>query len=379
MPTLTETDPRAIPSGDMPMSLPLFTVVLSGGAGSRLWPLSTSARPKQHHCLTGEDTMLAETLKRVAGIEGVDRQPGMIIGSSVHAATSRATLERLGEGAGRVISEPSGKNTAPAAALACLAALQETDDALVLLLPSDHHIGDVAAFRAAISTAARHASGGKLVAFGIMPTRPETGYGYIQRGEAVGDAFTIARFVEKPPLADAEAMLAEGGYDWNAGVFLFHAQTYLEELGRQKPDMLMATKAAFDAANVDANGDLTPAIEAWDSIEGDSIDYAVMQDTQLGMVVPVDMTWSDLGSFQTLWEMAALDDLENALIGDVLAHDAKGNYVRADGGRPVAVVGCEDLVVVDTGKAVLVMPRAKAQQVKKIVERLKAEGRTADY
>jgi mannose-1-phosphate guanylyltransferase/mannose-6-phosphate isomerase len=361
------------------MSLPLFTVVLSGGAGSRLWPLSTSAQPKQHHCLTGADTMLAETLKRVTGIEGVDRQPGMIIGSTAHAATSRETLERLGEGAGRVISEPSGKNTAPAAALACLAALQQDEEALVLLLPSDHHIGDVAAFRAAIAKAARHAAGGRLVAFGIMPTRPETGYGYIQRGEAVGDAFTIARFVEKPPLEDAEAMLAEGGYDWNAGIFLFHARTFLDELGRQKPDMLTATKAAFDAARIDASGDLTPDAKAWDAIKGDSIDYAVMQDTKCGMVVPVDMTWSDLGSFQTLWEMAARDGAGNAFVGDVLAHGASGNYVRADGGRPVAVVGCEDLVVVDTGKAVLVMPREKAQAVKQIVERLKDEGRKGDY
>jgi len=323
--------------------------------------------------------MLAETLKRVADIEGVERQPGMIIGSATHARISRETLERLGEGEGRVISEPSGKNTAPAAALACLAALQENEDALVLLLPSDHHIGDIPAFRAAIAKAARHASNGKLVAFGIMPTRPDTGYGYIQRGEVVDDAFTIARFVEKPPLADAEAMLAAGGYDWNAGIFLFHARTFLEELGRQKPDMLAATRAAFEAATIDAKGDLTPAAIHWETIKGDSIDYAVMQDTRLGMVVPVDMTWSDLGSFQTLWEMASLDEMENALIGDVLAHDAKGNYVRADGGRPVAVVGCEDLVVVDTSQAVLVMPRVKAQEVKQIVERLKADKRVADY
>ena len=361
------------------MSLPLFTVVLSGGAGSRLWPLSTSAKPKQHHTLTGEDTMLAETLKRVDGIEGVDRQPGMIIGSTAHAAISRETLERLGQGHGRVISEPSGKNTAPAAALACLAALEVSGDALVLLLPSDHHIGDVEAFRAAISRAARHAATGKLVAFGIKPTRPETGYGYIQRGEATDDAFQIARFVEKPPLADAEAMLASGGYDWNAGIFLFHAATFLAELGRERPAMMEATKAAFAAGDVNAKSDLTPDVTAWEKIEGDSIDYAVMQGTEKGMVVPVDMTWSDLGSFQTLWEMAERDSADNALLGDVLTHDAHGNYVRADGGRPVAVVGCTDMVVVDTGKAVLVMPREKAQQVKQIVQTLKAAKRCADY
>ncbi len=356
----------------------VIPVILSGGAGSRLWPLSTLERPKQYHRLTGADTMLAETLGRVSGIAGIVLDPAWIICGDDHAALSRETLDRLGHGDGRVICEPEGRNTAPAAALACLMACETDPDACLLILPSDHHIGNVAAFRDAVSRAAGHAQTGRLVAFGIRPSHPETGYGYIERGEPVGDGFEIARFVEKPPRELAESMLANGGFDWNAGIFLFHAGTFIAELGRLDPAMLEGVRASLAGAARASNGDLAPDADAWAATRSDSIDYAVMQGTDRGRVVAVDMDWSDLGSFQSLWERSGGDERGNVMVGDVLNVDSAGCYVRAEGGRPVALVGCEDMVVIDTGKAILVMPRARAQSVKEVVNALKAAGRTED-
>ena len=356
----------------------IVPVVLSGGAGSRLWPLSTQARPKQYHRLIGEDTMLAETLSRVSEIEGNEVAAPWIICGEAHAGLARETLNRLGHAAGRVIAEPSGRNTAPAAALACLLAVETHADALVLMLPSDHHIGNVAAFRAAIARGAADAAGGRLIAFGVTPTRPETGYGYIQTGAGrAAGVFEIRRFVEKPPLEQAEHMLAAGDYAWNAGIFLFHAATFVRELERLNPDMLNATRKALAAGKVD--GGLTmPEAGLWSAVPADSIDYAVMQETTLGSVVPADMDWSDLGSFQTMWEMSGKDEAGNALSGDVVQVGSSGSFVRNDGDRVIALVDCEDLVVVDTGSAVLVMPRARAQSVKTMVEALKAAGRKSD-
>lgn len=354
----------------------IFPVILSGGAGSRLWPLSTCARPKQYHRLTGADTMLAETLGRVRNVEGVQSEACWIICGEPHAAMAQETLSRTGIEGGRVICEPSGRNTAPAAALACALALQDDPEALVLILPSDHHIGNRAAFHEAIVKGARHAADRRLVAFGIRPSRPETGYGYIQRGAAQGDGYDIARFVEKPELAKAEAMLVSGDFDWNAGIFLFHAQTFLDELKRLRPDMHDETLRSIPG---EANGPVvTPTAEVWNRIPSDSIDYAVMQETDRGRVVPVDMSWSDVGSFATLWEMSDKDERGNALTGDVIEVGGKNNYVSATGGRVIALVGCEDMVVIETERGVLVMPRDKAQDVKKVVEHLKQAGRKAD-
>jgi mannose-1-phosphate guanylyltransferase/mannose-6-phosphate isomerase len=356
--------------------------ILSGGAGSRLWPLSTRARPKQYHALTTQVSMLADTLQRVAEIPGCQLASPAIICAADHAGLSRAILQAEGVRRATIVCEPQGRNTAPAAAMACLLAVEADPEALVLLLPSDHHIGAVAAFRAALAEGARHARAGRLVAFGVHPTRPETGYGYIARGpeEQGSGAFAIARFVEKPPLAQAEAMLAQGGHDWNAGIFLFHAATFLSELARLRPAMLAGVKAALENGTRTPDGAVTPQPALWAQVEADSIDYAVMQQTTHGLVVPVDMDWSDMGSFQTLWELAAHDPSGNALSGDALVCDgARGNLVRADGGRLIALVGCEDMVVVDTGSAVLVMPRSKAQSVRLVVEALKSAGRSADY
>jgi len=357
----------------MPDSL-IVPAVLSGGAGSRLWPLSRKARPKQFHTLAGGEMMLSETLLRLREFRAGEVAPPLVLGNAAHLGLSLEALDQAGAGDGVVILEPEGRNTAPAAAVACRYALSLDPEALVLIAPADHHIGRPAEFCEVLAAGAPLAAEGRIVTFGITPDGPETGFGYIRRGAPLGPGFAVDRFVEKPDRATAEDYLASGDYYWNAGIFLVHAATFLAELDRFRPDILGPADEALAQARREGRViALDP--DAWDACGSESIDYAVAEKTDRAAVVPANVQWNDVGSWASIYEIAAKDAAGNAFVGDVLHHDVRGCYVRAEGGRPVAVVGCEDLVVVDTPEAVCVLPRSAAQNVKKIVEALK-KGRT---
>ena len=318
---------------------PIRPVILSGGAGTRLWPLSRADRPKQFLALAGEESLLKATARRAAAW-------GAPI---VVAGREQALAVRVEVPDARLVLEPCARGTAAAVALAAAAA---GEGELLLVMPSDHHIEDEAAFRAAVATAAPLAADGWLVTFGIAPDRAETGYGYIKRGEALAEgAYRAARFAEKPDRATAEAWLAEGGWDWNAGIFLFDRDALLAALGEHAPEMLAAVTSDFASA---------PAA---------SIDTAVMEKAAKVAVVPVAMGWSDIGSWEALHALGPLDPGGNLLVGDVVAPDSRGCLVRSDG--PVVVaLGVEDLVIVATERAVLVVPRGESQRVREAIDAL---------
>ncbi|MBE1526917.1 mannose-1-phosphate guanylyltransferase/mannose-6-phosphate isomerase [Sphingopyxis sp. OAS728] len=329
-------------------------VILCGGAGTRLWPASRGARAKQFLDILGEESLFARTLARVAG-PGFGRP--LVICGTQHVAMVRA---QSGDHAPRLIVEPAPRNTAAAVALAVAGA---SPDALLLVMPSDHIITDVAAFHRAIGQAASLAREDWLVTFGIEPERPDTGFGYIASGAPIGDsAFAVRRFIEKPPLKDAEAMLAEGGYSWNAGIFLFRA-------GAMRAAMLTHCPAIFEAAEAGfakgaENGDTLLADRtAFEAAPSDSIDYAVMEKHDRVAVVPVAMGWSDLGSWQAVHALAGCDEAGNACAGDLFALDSRGCLVRAEGKR-VSLVGMEDVAVIVDGDDILVMPLARSQDVR---------------
>jgi mannose-1-phosphate guanylyltransferase/mannose-6-phosphate isomerase len=347
----------------------LQPVLLSGGSGTRLWPLSREAHPKQFLALAGDDTMLQATWLRVAPI--ADRAPIVVAGED-HRFLVAEQLRQAGAPTPAILLEPVGRNTAPAIAAAALQAIADGSDPLLLVLPSDHVVRDAEAFRAAVREASTAAAAGALVTFGIVPTAPETGFGYIQ-AEAGQGVRQVRRFVEKPDAATAQAYLDAGGYFWNSGMFLFRASRYLEELGRFRPDILDGTRAAFDAARRD--GDfirLDP--DAFAATPADSIDYAVMEGTDAAMVLPVDIGWNDVGSWSALWDVAERDADGNARHGDVIAVDSRNSYAYAR--RLVALVGVDDVVVVETDDAVLVARKDKVQQVKDVVALLKQEQRS---
>ncbi len=355
----------------------LLPAVLCGGVGSRLWPLSRRARPKQFHALAGPEPMLVDTLRRLGAPAGLNVLPPLIVGSVAHGDLLEDALRAAGIADGTILTEPDGRNSAPAVAMACLHALEcAGPDALALVMASDHHVGRPDAFREAVCAAADIAADGRLVTFGIPATRPETGFGYIRRGTPRLRGFDVDRFIEKPPRADAEAMLAAGGHDWNSGIFLVHAATLLAELERQRPQMADAVARAW-AARIRDERRMTPDRASWETIEGDSIDYAVMEQTSLASVVPVDMDWSDVGSWAAIAEIAAAGADANGNMappGTVLV-ETTGSLVHSLTGRLVALIGCEDLVIVDTPDALLVMPGEKAQTVKAAVEALRSAGR----
>ena len=345
-------------------------VLLSGGSGTRLWPLSRESHPKQFLALAGDDTMLQATWQRVAPIATA---APIVVANEEHRFLVAEQLRQIGAPVPSIILEPLGRNTAPAIAAAAMQAMAGGDDPLLLVLPSDHVIRDADAFRLAIAEALDAAAGGALVTFGIVPTSPETGFGYIQA--VVGEARIrrVARFVEKPDAATAASYLAEGGYYWNSGMFLFRASRYLEQLAHFRPDILAATRMALDNARVD--GDFIRLDrDAFAACPADSIDYAVMERTADAMVVPVDIGWSDLGSWSALWDVALRDAEGNATLGDVIAIDSRNSYVHAR--RLVALVGVDDLVVVETDDAVLVARKDRVQQVKDVVSQLKVGGRS---
>ena len=352
--------------------LKLTPVVLSGGAGTRLWPLSRELYPKQLLPLTGEHTMLQETVLRLKGLAVT---APVVVCNDAHRFVVAEQLRAIHAPARSIVLEPAGRNTAPAIALAALAAIGTgASDALLLVLPADHVIRDVSAFQVAVQTAATAARSGKLVTFGVVPHSPETGYGYIERGEADGDAWRIARFVEKPDRARAEEFLARGGYYWNSGMFVFGARVYLDELRRLAPDIAAACEQAFASAQRDLDFTRIDAA-AFAACRSESIDYAVMERTGSAVVVPLDAGWSDVGSWSSLHAACKADADDNVIRGDVLAEDTHGSYLHAES-RLVAVVGLKDHVVVETKDAVLVAPRDRVQDVKALVARIKGGGRS---
>jgi len=348
----------------------LQPVILSGGSGTRLWPLSRELFPKQLINLQGgSETLLQATLTRTEGLSGLV-SPAIVCNEN-HRFLVAEQVRALGVSGAKVILEPCARNTAPAIALAALAADPE---ALLLVLPADHVIQDKGAFQAAVSAAIPVAEQGKLVTFGVIPSAPETGYGYIRCGKSLGPAFAIDRFIEKPDRKTAEGFLAAGGYLWNSGMFLFKARRYLEELAKHAPAMLESTKAAVSTAKSDLDF-LRVDAAAFAKCPSDSIDYAVMEKTDAAAVVPLDAGWSDVGSWSSLHEALERDAAGNALRGDVLSVDTEGSFVLAES-RLVATVGLKDHVVVETKDAVLVAPKDRVQDVKKLVEKIKQDGRS---
>ena len=348
----------------------LQRVILSGGSGTRLWPLSRELFPKQLINLQGGDeTLLQATLTRTEGLPGL--LPPAIVCNENHRFLVAEQVRALGVSGAKVILESCARNTAPAIALAALIADPE---ALLLVLPADHVIQDKAAFQTAVATAVAVAEQGKLVTFGVVPSTPETGYGYIRCGKSLGPAFEIDRFIEKPDRKTAEGFLTSGGYLWNSGMFLFKARRYLEELDKYAPAMLEAAKEAVSAAMSDLDF-LRVDAAAFAKCPSDSIDYAVMEKTDSAAVVPLDAGWSDVGSWSSLHEALDRDALGNALRGDVLSVDTEGSFVLAES-RLVATVGLKDHVVVETKDAVLVAPKDRVQDVKKLVEKIKQDGRS---
>ncbi|AEY02696.1 mannose-1-phosphate guanylyltransferase (GDP) [Oceanimonas sp. GK1] len=350
----------------------IHPVVLSGGSGSRLWPLSRAGYPKQFLPLAGEQTMLQGTMQRVAGPQFA---APLMICNDEHRFVVAEQLRTARITANRIILEPIGRNTAPAVAVAALTLLQQHEDALMLVLPSDHVIQNEPAFHAAIARAEQAARQGNLVTFGITPNKPETGYGYIQQAEAlsVDGVHKVARFVEKPDADTAATYVASGEFLWNSGIFLFSARQYLDELKAHHPKMVKACEAALALAENDLNFCRLNK-EAFADSPSDSIDYAVMEKTTHAAVVPVDMDWSDLGAWSALWDITQKDEHGNASHGDVLLHNTRNSYVHADHAL-VAVTGLDDVIVVATDDAVLVANRNNAQDVKKIVDTLKEQGR----
>ena len=349
----------------------LFPVILCGGAGSRLWPLSRTLYPKQFMDLGGH-SLFGDTLQRLTAIGA---QAPLVISNAEQRFLAAMQMQEHGiDPARRIVLEPVGRNTAPAIAVAALALQARTSgDATLLVLPSDHVITDVAAFGKAVGEASLCARDGHLVTFGIVPDRPETGYGYVQQGEPLGHGFGVARFVEKPALDVAEAMLASGGHFWNSGMFVFTCAAYLEALGVYAPAMLAAAQQAYKERREEH--DFIWLGESFAACPSDSIDYAVMEKTDKAAMVPLDAGWNDLGSWAAVHATAEQDNQGNACVGDVLLRDVQGSYLHSTG-RLIAALGVRDLAVVETGDAVLVTPLDASQDVKKIVETLASQGRS---
>ncbi|SFK44646.1 mannose-1-phosphate guanylyltransferase/mannose-6-phosphate isomerase [Lysobacter sp. cf310] len=351
----------------------LHPVILSGGSGTRLWPLSRQNQPKQFLSLIGDHSLFQETVLRASKLP--DAQAPITVCADDHRFMVGEQLQAIGVRSGGILLEPVARSTAPAIAAAALHALAGDPDALLLVMPADHLIEDEAAFRDAVSAALRLGREDWLVAFGIRPDYAETGYGYILRGETLGaDGYRIERFVEKPDQATAERYLAEGTYAWNSGMFLFRARSYLDELARLAPAIHAAAQAAFASAGTDLDF-LRLGQDAFAASPSDSIDYAVMEKTDRAAVVPVSCGWSDIGSWSSLWSVAERDADGNRHEGDVISVDTRDSLVRASDRRMIATLGVEDLVIVDTADATLVARKDRVQDVKIIVDRLKAAGR----
>ncbi len=356
----------------------IIPVVLSGGSGTRLWPLSRELYPKQLLPLASEATMLQDTVLRFSDVEAVGDP--VIVCNNAHRFLVAEQLRKIDVSPRAILLEPAGRNTAPAVAAAAFAILADDDDstdlrdAVMLVLPADHVIADVEAFRAAVTAGAAQARAGNLVTFGIVPESPHTGYGYIRKGAAAGDGgFSVDEFVEKPDAATAQTYLDSGDYYWNSGMFMFRVSRYLDELGRHEPAIVEATRAAVSEAREDLDF-VRLGEESFANSPNISIDYAVMEKTDKAVVVPLDAGWNDVGTWSSLHHASARDDDNNVKIGDILVEDTHNCYLHASS-RMIATVGLDNHVVIETADAVLVAPMGRDQDVKKLVDKLRTEDR----
>nr|WP_308418640.1 mannose-1-phosphate guanylyltransferase/mannose-6-phosphate isomerase [Chitinimonas arctica] len=357
-------------------------VILSGGSGTRLWPLSREKYPKQLLPLIGDDSLLQATVRRVEGLAGVELAPPMVVCNEEYRFVIAEQLRQLDK-QGTILLEPAGRNTAPALTLAALASRHDGGDPILLVMPSDHVIVDTAAFQAVVRQGAELATQGAVVTFGITPDAPETGYGYIQTGARFGDAAAhhIARFVEKPDRATAQSYLDAGTYLWNSGLFMMRASVWLTAIAACRADILAACQAAWAESSVDGEF-VRVGKAAFAQCPSDSIDYAVMERIAAagealpsGAVLPLAAGWSDVGAWDALWQVLPKDGDGNVSRGDVLLQDCRDTLAISEG-RLVACVGVDDLVVVETPDAILVVHKSKTQEVKQIVDKLKRERRT---
>ncbi len=360
-----------------PSDHPLVPIILSGGAGTRLWPMSRQLYPKQFIPLTGQQSLFQATLKRLTGLEGLTLP--LVVGNDEHRYMIAEQLRQIGMENARILLEPVARNTAPALCAAALDIGEHFGDAVMLVLPADHVIHDVSVFHAAVYTGVRASEYGHLVTFGIVPDRAETGYGYIKQGRTVEVAAvelpvcTVDAFVEKPNLAKAEEYLVRGNYLWNSGMFMFKASNYLAELQRQAPEIYSACSEAYQKRQSDLTF-MRLDETLFSKSPSNSIDYAVMEHTRNAVVVPLKAGWSDVGSWHSLWRAEPHDDQGNIEVGDILSEECDNCYLNA-AHRMVAAIGLKDMVVIETADAVLVTPRERTQEVRLIVERLKASRR----
>ena len=353
----------------------LLPVIMAGGTGSRLWPLSRELYPKQFLSLHGDSSMLQETLQRLSGTDTVDP---LVICNEEHRFLVAEQLRQIKKLSHNIILEPAGRNTAPAIALAALNAMTSNEDPVLLVLAADHVIEDTTAFQRAIAAATCYADKGQLVTFGIVPTGPETGYGYIHRGPKISDSehapFTVQRFVEKPDLNTAQQYLISGDYYWNSGMFMFRASRYLQELEKFRPDILEACRKAMAGSSVSDNF-ISIDEHAFTACPDESVNYAVMEKTDSAVVVPLDAGWSDVGSWSALWEVNTKDASGNALKGDTFLYNTHNCYINSED-QLVAAIGVDNLVIVNTKDAVLVAHKDQVQDVKRVVEYLKQQCRS---
>ena len=345
-------------------------VVLAGGTGSRLWPKSRAALPKQFLSLTSNSTMLQDTITR---LKGTNAEPPVFICNDAHRFLVAEQLRKKNIEHDGILLEPVGRNTAPAIALAALHATKNENDPVLLVLAADHLIKDQSAFHSAITKAEVLANEGKLVTFGIVPDQAHTGYGYIKAGNVLNVGFEVAEFVEKPELETAKQYVESGDFFWNSGMFMFKASRYIEELGKYHPEMLEICRRAIETEAPDLDF-IRVDSEIFSACPDDSIDYAVMEKTDSAAMVPLDAGWSDVGSWTSLWETADKDDNGNVCVGDTILENTKNSYVNAEQ-RLVSVIGLEDVIVVETKDAVMVAHKDDAQSIKTVVNRLKAEKR----
>ena len=347
----------------------IYPLILSGGSGSRLWPLSREEYPKQLLPLLNPTSMLQDTIHRLEGLD--ELEDPIVVCNEAHRFLVAEQMREAGCTTGKIILEPVGRNTAPAIAVA---ALSVEPDAILIVLPADHSVSDKLLFQAHVKSAVDLAIAGKLVTFGIVPSKPETGYGYIRAGvQVAGSAHAVEQFVEKPDVDTAKGYLAEGCFSWNSGMFVFSASGYLEELNNHHPSLLGQSKAAFEGISQDLDF-MRLDMEHFSKCESISIDYAVMEHTKNAVVIPIDVGWNDVGSWSSLWEIGEQDTEGNRFLGDVISHGSNRNYVNAPH-RLVSLVGVDDLIVVDTADALLVAARDQAQDVKEIVAALKQSSR----
>ncbi|MCQ2572624.1 MAG: mannose-1-phosphate guanylyltransferase/mannose-6-phosphate isomerase [Treponema sp.] len=346
----------------------IIPVILSGGAGTRLWPLSWGDHPKQFLSLVSDKTMIQETLLRLKGLNIA--APIISCGES-HRFLVAQQIGEISEKKPTILLEPMAKNTAPAIACACCAAMERDKNAVVVVLPSDHVIADVETFQKAVMTAAENAEKGSLVTFGIVPTFPATGYGYVKAsGEEENGSYILEKFVEKPCLEKAKEYLESGEYSWNSGMFVFKASTFIEELKVYNPEMAKLSMEAFEKAKVDSDF-IRLDENAFSQIKGDSIDYAVMEKTKLGKIVKLNAGWDDVGSWTALYDISQKDENNNVVKGDVIALDTTASYIRG-GKRTIATIGLDNIVVVDSDDSLLIAAKDKIQDVKKVAEQIKA-------